>query len=137
MKKLTIEQLAIYLPYELECQTKHNISILSDLTTSNIYECASFVDKSGEFDGENGMIHLEDFKPLLLPLSLYADINSKEMNDLNCGSYFKREINSLANSHIIYVECHYYTIKIMARNHIDFQDLIGQGLAIDKRTVGE
>jgi len=73
-------------------------------------------------------------KPLLKPLSDYLDINSKVMNDLNWDLSLQIQLSEMARqggwwnySALLIKEC--------AKEHIDFQNLIGQEKAININTI--
>ena len=114
--KLELKHLAPYLPYRLKCKTHKSIAILSDLTTNDIYECASFIEEPRDMIGENGMLHFEDFKPILRPLS-DMNISDKAMDKLING----------ALSYNVFIDA--------VSQHFDVFCLIQQGLAIDINTL--
>lgn len=69
-------------------------------------------------------------KPILFPLSLFQDNNSDAMNDLGIDLFNQMELCDMANQYMHYQNCNYSTIEICLENKIDFQNLIGRGLAI-------
>jgi hypothetical protein len=76
-------------------------------------------------------MHKYKSKPILFPLSLFKDINSDAMNDLGVDLENQMELCDLANAKIGYWHLQYSTIEICLENKIDFQSLIGRGLAIE------
>lgn len=74
---------------------------------------------------------VQDFKPLLHPLSNYIDINSSAMQDLNCDLLDQIEIQELASGRKGYWNLEYRVIELMQNNHIDYQNLIKENLAIE------
>lgn len=117
---LEIKHLAPYLPYGLKAQSVDGFGD-NDYVGKNINLTPLSIEK---IDGVK-------WKPILHPLSDYSDINSPKMIELNCDLHNQIEIYNLSNCHCGYWNCSYQSIKIMCENHIDFQGLIGKGLAID------
>jgi hypothetical protein len=113
--ELQLKEIVGYLPY--------NTKVLNgwgDVKTLNY----TFLD-----DENNGFI--TNCKPILFPLSLFKDINSDAMNDLGVDLENQMELCDLANAKIGYWHLQYSTIEICLENKIDFQSLIGRGLAIE------
>jgi hypothetical protein len=84
--------------------------------------------------GQKGFYNGFGLKPILRPLSDYTDINSKAMNDLNWDLSLQIQLQEMATqggwwnySALLINEC--------AKEHIDFQNLIQDGLAVDKNTI--
>lgn len=75
-------------------------------------------------------------KPILKPLSLYTDINSPAMNDLNCDLGEQIQINSLAWKAISYASLDWSAMEVCFRNHVDVFGLLDTGLAIEKGAEG-
>jgi glycyl-tRNA synthetase alpha subunit len=73
---------------------------------------------------------IEHIKPILFPISLFKDINSNEMNELNVDLFNQMELCDLANKKIHFQNCNHSTILICLENKIDFQNLIEKDLAI-------
>lgn len=77
----------------------------------------------------------DDFKLVLRPISDYEDINSQAMSEMNLDVQTMIEISELGYSYRCLQNVSYGTIQVMAHNHIDFQNLIKEGLAIDINTL--
>jgi hypothetical protein len=81
-------------------------------------------------NGQKGFYNGFGIKPILFPISLFKDINSNEMNELNVDLFNQMELCDLANKKIHFQNCNHSTILICLENKIDFQNLIEKGLAI-------
>lgn len=124
MEKLTIEELYHYLPYGLKIASK---SLSGEIL--RIYEM--------ELENDKGILNVlygVNQIPILRPLSDYTGINSDAMNELNWDLHLQIQLSEMARqggwwnySALLIKEC--------ARAHIDFQDLIGQGKAININTI--
>jgi len=79
---------------------------------------------------EEDDVFLSEVKPILFPISLFKDINSDEMNELNVDLFNQMELCDLANKKIHFQNCNHSTILICLENKIDFQNLIEKGLAV-------
>lgn len=75
MNKLTIDLLTPYLTHELKCEVKgqdgkiYTDCELISIATKSGYEHLDFLDANDDMIAELCMIHVEDVKPLLRPLS--------------------------------------------------------------------
>ncbi len=125
--KLELKHISPYLPYGLNGEFK-----LSEV----INPCKNEI-KTKVLTDENCGFFCRYCKPILHPLSDYRDINSLQMSDLNFDLTDQISISDLANKKIGYWQLPYATILLMSEAHIDFQDLISQGLAIDINTLPE
>ena len=141
MDKLTIKQLAPYLPYQLKCKTEHSIAILAALTTIDIYECASFVEVPLDMVGENGMVHFEDFKPILRPLSDLTkeiEVNGEVFTPLY---WIDKNLNHDKSMGLVigsngFVEMnHWVEFEKLFEWNFDVFGLIEKGLAIDINNI--
>ena len=126
MEQLTIDELKMYLGTGLQMvstakgKPAYNSVLKRRLKKIEILDCENI----------NLLLFLKR-KPLLKPLSDYKDINGEAMKELECEKYIKIVIRAIANNFCSWDAAGHYVIQFMAQNHIDFQDLIGQGKAID------
>lgn len=123
---LTLEKLAPYLPYKLQMLTCKNLEgndVVEELDCS--YLDGMF---SGIYCGE---------KPILRPLSDFASqITLGEIKKmLKCSSEAVYQIWELEDGRINIDKVYLETYNVMCRNHIDFNNLIKKGLAIDINTL--
>lgn len=126
MHKLTLEHLAPYFPYKLNCKVKN----LNNENKATIWRLNSII----IVDWERGNYSL---KPILSPLSEYKDINSKSMNNLNTDLEIQIEICDLANKKISFQSLSYGAAIECFANKIDVFGLIEKGLAVEgKETNG-
>lgn len=79
----------------------------------------------------------DKFKPILIPLKDYKDINSLAFQNLNCDLIAQVEINLLAKQSICYTSLQIGALEVCLKNHIDLADLISKGEAIDVNTLPE
>lgn len=121
-----MKHLAPYLPYGLRIKTKHGWDTMSTL---NEHEINGDFEESYPYENHSN-VNIE-FSPILRPLSDFLDINCKANNDLNLDISMLIELNEVANKQRGYLNASYGTIQMMCENHIDFQDLIELGLAVD------
>lgn len=120
--KLEIKHLAPYLPYKLKALSidGFSVSILGvDFTTNRILN----------INGDRTFT-IAEIKPLLRPLSDYADINSDAMNSLNCDMSEQINLNEFAIGYICLGSLYQSTYDLCLKNHIDVFGLINQGLAL-------
>ena len=114
--RLGIEHLAPYLPYGLK---------VSDIDTLNYGT------------GVGGIDHIlttrnKKYKPRLIPLEKFKDINSKEMEAINEIWSTKLLIRRMAIGDSDYSRSPYDLVQICFKHHIDIFNLIPQGLAVEK-----
>lgn len=124
--KITLEELAPYLPYGLKvvCYTEgYPEEVCTMITLSHNV----LVGKSQD-DGASEIYDFEDVKPILRPLS-----------DLDKGMFDEEAeylIARIIKGHTIhYGSLSYTTIQYLSKNHYDFQNLIMKGLAVDINTI--
>ena len=75
-------------------------------------------------------VQISSCKPLLRPLSDYADINSDAMNSLNCDMSEQINLNEFAIGYICLGSLYQSTYDLCLKNHIDVFGLIDQDLAL-------
>src|SRR5574344_95248 len=126
--KLEIKHLAPYLPYGLKAkfQVKNKKTCRKYVigTISVIYSDCSICC----YDTVNATP--DNFKPILRPLSDYADINSDAMNSLNCDMSEQINLNEFAIGYICLGSLYQSTYDLCLKNHIDVFGLIDKGLAL-------
>lgn len=122
--KLEIKHLAPYLPYGLEC------SIHSELFPNPILTGINGIFAYLNYHGANLSFEIEKIKPILRPLSDYADINSDAMNSLNCDMSEQINLNEFAIGYICLGSLYQSTYDLCLKNHIDVFGLIDKGLAL-------
>jgi hypothetical protein len=126
--KLEIKHLAPYLPYGLKAKfqaknkktcRKYVIGTISVMYSDCSICCYDTVNATPD-----------QFKPILRPLSDYADINSDTMNSLNCDISDQIQISEFANKRISLSAISVGAFDILVSNHVDVFCLIDQGLAL-------
>jgi len=126
MEQITIKELKMYLGTGLQMvstakgKPAYNSVLKRRLKKVEILDCENI----------NLLLFLKR-KPLLKPLSDYKDINGEAMRELECDMMYKIYISNIADNYKLFNDVPYTVIQLMAQNHIDFQDLISRGLAID------
>ncbi|MDH5570381.1 MAG: hypothetical protein OEY89_01370 [Gammaproteobacteria bacterium] len=130
MKTLKIEHLACYLPYGLKGYSNKAIKLKTGGFIPKEHTLS--ITNVGDLYAEN-KLHL--IKPILRPLSDYNDINSKAMMELNCDLTDQMNICELAQKTMSLHKIPYSTICVMNENHIDYHNLIEDGLAVDINTL--
>lgn len=126
--KLELKHLAPYLPYGLKAKfqaknkktcRKYVIGTISVMYSDCSICCYDTVNATPD-----------NFKPILRPLSDYADINSDAMNSLNCDMSEQINLNEFAIGYICLGSLYQSTYDLCLKNHIDVFGLIPQGLAL-------
>jgi len=132
--KLELKHLAPYLPYGLGVNLNRNNGMFKASHVNLHYVSIHFNSAVNEtyFKYKNVTYGLYDCKPILRPLSDYVDINETGYTDLNCDLMDQLIINELANKTIPLSLIPFGVIQIMSEHHIDFFNLIPDGLAINK-----
>ena len=126
MEQITIKELKMYLGTGLQMvstakgKPAYNSVLKRRLKKVEILDCENI----------NLLLFLKR-KPLLKPLSDYKDINGEAMRKDVINAVDFLPLYELANGMRKLETMPYGTIQLMAQNHIDFQDLISRGLAID------
>ncbi len=126
--KLEVKHLVPYLPYELKFGSGNQKYYEFVLSGIDFYTRTDIqIRTSG-----NRIYNISDikFKPLLHPLSDYADINSDAMNSLNCDMSEQINLNEFAIGYICLGSLYQSTYELCLKNHIDVFGLIDQGLAL-------
>lgn len=128
MKKLTIKELAPYLPFSLNILDESSIVEMRGINGNTVEATLK------RFPYTQNLF-IEDIKPILRPLS---DL-TKEIEDGNIEFSYqeKSKLKYLAETKDTqaYQGLEYSTILFLCENHFDFQNLILKGLAIDINTL--
>jgi hypothetical protein len=127
MEKLELKHLAPYLPYNLKLffnDSIYSISIDYGIGSDNLY-----------------LKYALDMqiKPILRPFRSLDGSGKELMKELNCSSDILHEIWKLEDYNFDF-NLNDVTVKtylVMCKNHIDFNDLIGQRLAVSTHDVKE
>ena len=122
--KLELKHLAPYLPYGLKC------SIHSELFPNPILTGINGIFAYLNYHGANLSFEIEKIKPILRPLSDYADIDSDALCDINCDMSDQIQISEFASKRISLSAISVSAYNICLSNHIDVFGLIDQGLAL-------
>jgi len=118
--KLELKHLAPYLPHKLSGIFRGRKESLKSCTTVFI----------------NREILYGDFKPILIPLRYFYNKPGKAYMDmLGCQLSIVHEIWELSDGRRPLNDVSLLTYLVMCRNHIDFNELIKKGLAVDINTL--
>lgn len=156
--KLEPNKLMPYLPYGLKGVLVHDlredfhsedwIEDIEIMNKGSIWSYGGYVDEDlsiplgeGDFSGflvRHGNKYTSvgnSIKPLLRPLSDFEKTIAKDlMENFSCELMCIQEVWRLIQKEITLDQVSYKTYLVMCRNHIDFNGLIDQGLAIDINT---
>jgi hypothetical protein len=142
MMKLELKHLAPYLAHKLKVMRPMKKAISSTPDTYEISELKGmyfddFVNDWKVELSDKSTTLLENIKPSLRPFSEYCGktIAKDVMNKLNCDSFVVHEIWDLENGDKVLDEISVRTYNILCKNHIDFNKLIPEGLAVDINTL--
>jgi hypothetical protein len=126
--ELEAKHLVPYLPYELKFGSGNQKYYEFVLSGIDFYTRTDIQIRTRG----NRIYKISDlrFKPILRPLSDYADINSDAMNSLNCDMSEQINLNELAIGYICLGSLYQSTYDLCLKNHIDVFGLIPQGLAL-------
>jgi hypothetical protein len=122
--KLELKHLAPYLPYGLKVSNNtypDDVNLVTGLRDETY-----FIERNSKYAYGD----IENCKPILRPLSDYADINSDAMNSLNCDMSEQINLNEFAIGYICLGSLYQSTYDLCLKNHIDVFGLIDQGLAL-------
>ncbi len=126
-----------------------DVNIIKQYLGTNLKcRASNWGDKEFEFAGidrndailmSGGMVigrSLDNVFPILHPLSEFNSYTIRELTiKLECTISQVREIWDLEEGKKTIDQITFGMIDIMNRNHIDYNDLIGKGLAIDEKTI--
>ena len=123
--KLELKHLAPYLPYSLKYLYNYEILELDGL------------DVNGDaFNCDMGETPFENIKPILRPLSFFKDNIIREIRiELDLTHNQTMEFLGFIDGEIQLQNISYGLFLSMCKNHIDFNNLIPAGLAIDINTL--
>lgn len=125
------KHLTVYLDYELLCNvTDHEGKLhkgveLTGMATKASYESYCFVTPDGDMPGELSMIHIEQIRPLLYPLSHLHDEINGGVNEFYLLTPDER--NFVTTRH--FTVWPYKLITKLIEKHYDVFKLIEAGLA--------
>lgn len=123
--ELLKKSLPMYLNHELKVkQGKKNYAIILDGINFSYQDVDVY---SGD-----ETYRLDSIKPYLRPLSDFEKVIAKDlMEKFNCSLSIIQEIWKLIQKEIKLEDVSYKTYLMMCKNHIDFNNLIEKGIAID------
>ena len=133
-EKLTLEYLAPYSDKELNF-----IQIGRDDKTITMTGFKRYDEDEiwvfGQHQNEETLIH--DVLPILRPMLDLMELRTagEVMKELGCELKYVHEIWALCNGETNIKDVSYEAILVMCKNHIDFQGLVENGLAIDINTL--
>ena len=120
MEQLKLEDIVGYLPYGLK--VKVGLTWIAIMTTSTTSEYLVSIDY---------VVVTKAYKPLLLPMTkevleeVFKEVFYPVSNVLNIKGIIDKDIDDLPK----------WIIDLFNKHHVDYMDLIGRGLAIDKTTL--
>ena len=75
---------------------------------------------------------IDKFRPILIPLSRFKDINSEFMSNLNLDVLSQIALSEFANQRVTLDLLPFGLVQECYRNHIDIFNLIPHNLAVEK-----
>ena len=126
--KLELKHIAPYLPYNLKAKfpetnkkgcRSYVIGVIGALYSNCTIVCHETVNASPD-----------RFKPMLLPLKYFENINSPAFQEINCDLTHQIEINEVANQQRNYTSLSVGAFELCLKNNIDIFNLIPNGLAV-------
>lgn len=140
MTTIQLSELAGYLPYDLQVIRNSNIVdrlcgiMFSDDTDYNSGEKTYHNINHPLANLETHAVEFSDIKPLLVPLSEFNGSEAhKEINEVYSLDYENGAFNDYITDGFDYIWLPYCAIQILLKHHFDVHNLIGRGLALDKR----
>lgn len=121
---LELKHLAPYLPYGLKIEYP---TIMSGVR--KISEMRNLGQTSIEIS-HRIYVQISSCKPMLRPLSDYADIDSDAICNINCDMSDQIQISEFASKRISLSAVSVGAFEILVSNHVDVFGLIDQGLAL-------
>lgn len=131
MEKLTIEHLAPYLPYGLKGISKEENLGIEVIKGYSTYGKNNSINLTTNVDD----IDIEMFKPILIPLSDYKDVNSERLSEINTDLMNQIEITEFANKQSSIASLSYSSFMCLIKDHADVFGLLEKGLAVDYNTI--
>lgn len=133
--KLELKHIAPYLPYKLRAQFPETIkkgckSLVVGVIGALYSDCSIICHETVNASPDR-------FRPLLVPLPFFNNINSPAFQELNCDLSQQIEINALALHTLNYTSLSVGAYEVCLRNHIDIFSLIPEGLAIAQSIFNE
>jgi len=126
--KLELKHVAPYLPYELRAKfpetnrkgcRSYVTGIIGAIYSNCTIVCHETVNASPD-----------KFKPMLIPLEYFEDINSPSFQQINCDLTHQIEINEFANKQRNYTSLSVGALELCLKYHIDIFNLIPNNLAV-------
>jgi len=128
--KLELKHLAQYLPYELRYANTKNDKIYTMKSVSNGINMVDF--------GWGDAMEIKEVKPILHPLSDFEKAICKDlMIKFSTSLMIIHEIWNLIQKEKTLNQINYETYLFMCKNHVDFNNLIENNLAIDINTINQ
>jgi len=135
--KLEFKQIACYFPYELKIMQYRDDLKLSfeSILISLSNDTLGVTSPRFPF---NEKIQYHEAKPILRPLSDFEKVICKElMIKFSTSLIIIHEIWSLIQKEKTLNQINYETYLFMCKNHVDFNNLIENNLAIDINTINQ
>ena len=127
-KQEFFEKIAPYLPYNVLTQYRLG-DVVDNAPNLNEIRYKTFMPENAEFV-------LKFCKPILIPLSDLEKSSAKDlMSKFNCSFDTIQEVWRLSQDAIKLEDIKYSTYLMFCKNHIDFNNLIKNNLAIDINTI--
>ena len=124
-KELLLKDLCARLPYKVICKVD-KIKFEGELREIELsYNMARLYNVEGD-ESEN--VYIYDCKPYLFPMSSMTEEQKKEYDSI---IYHDIELHCERYYNVIDVDCYEELHDFYHKNHLDYRNLIGIGLAID------
>ena len=138
--ELKLEHLAHYFPFDLRCKI---LNYKSDYVGREYGHIEGYYFLAGKchymFGGKSEAGKTSDlFMPILTPFSDFEKVIAKDlMNRFNCSLKVIEEIWKLKQGEIKIEDITCESYLMMCENHIDFNNLISEGLAISIHDINQ
>ena len=129
--KLESHHIAPYLPYGLKVQTEH-------IEANRVYTLTGLSAKYDrvDLDDDYGWSYIGGIKPILHPLSDFRDKIIRDIKiELDCSINQVTELFCLIDGSIRLQDITLGLYTVLCKNHVDFNNLIENNLAIDINTL--
>lgn len=133
-EQLNMEHLTPYLSFKLQIYGGSMVSELVGIKHNNQLEEDFHL---AVYDGTTYHMNCSSLEhsPILKPLRDYQDHDSIAMQNLKLELIEEMELSHFALGRVELGMVRHRIIQIMNKNHIDYNDLIGKGLAVDQNTL--
>lgn len=132
MKKLTIEQLAPYLPYGLKVLEEFDVNDPQIREVTGISN--STITTNLQRYPFRQVCNIDDIKPILRPLS---DLTDEYLSELNLDVADEIELREVKDGKMLTGYLPHLLHELLISKHFDLFDLINSGLAIDINTLSK